>query len=196
VVSVAEYRLLGSREIVRTGFLTLSEEQFESSAGDELIRWTVGHPGVVAAVPLVDGPSGPGALLVRQFRPAVRRPLLEIPAGKLDVPGEDPESAILRELAEEIRHRPGRLVKVAEVYNAPDFSDQRTLLYLAFDLEACETPALPQHEEEDMTVERVALADTAGLVAAGEIVDARTVIGLLLAERHVSGRDSRPSRIG
>jgi len=193
---VAAYRLLGSREIVRTGFLTLSEEQFESSSGDELIRWTVAHPGVVAAVPLVDGPSGPSALLVRQFRPAVRRPLLEIPAGKLDVPGEDPESAIVRELAEEIRHRPGRLVKLAEVYNAPDFSDQRTYLYLAFDLEACETSAPPQHEEEDMTVERVALADTASLVAAGEIVDARTVIGLLLAERHFSGPDSFPIRTG
>ena len=43
----------------------------------------------------------------------------------------------------------------------------------------------PQHEEEDMTIERVALADTASLVATGAIVDARTVIGLLLAERHL-----------
>ena len=78
-----DYRLLDSREIVRTGFLRLSEEQFESASGDQFVRWTVGHPGVVAAVPVVDGPGGPSALLVRQFRPAVRRPLLEIPAGKL-----------------------------------------------------------------------------------------------------------------
>ena len=186
------YRLVDSNEIVRTGFLTLSEETFGSSAGERLTRWTVGHPGVVAAVPVLDGRDGPSALLVRQFRPSVRRPLLEIPAGKLDVPGEDPDAAMIRELAEEVGHRPGRLVKVAEVFNAPDFTNQRTHLYLAFDLEPCETPE-QLDEELDMTVERVALTDVPALVAAGELADARTIIGLLLAERHLSSGGVSPS---
>jgi ADP-ribose pyrophosphatase len=182
---MADYRLVDAKEVVRTGFLGLFEETFESVDGEHVTRWTVDHPGVVAAVPVLDGPDGPSALLVRQFRPALRRSVLEIPAGKLDVPGEDPDVAMVRELAEEIQHRPGRLVKVAEVFNAPDFSNQRTHLYLAFDLEPCDTPGPPQHEEDDMTIQRVALGDVASLVAAGDLADARTIVGLLLAERYL-----------
>jgi len=180
---MTDYRLLEARELLRIGFLALFEETFESGTGEAVTRWTVDHPGVVAAVPVVGGPDGPAALLVRQFRPALRRSVLEIPAGKLDVPGEDPDAAMVRELAEEIGHRPGRLVKLAEVLNAPDFSNQRTHLYLALDLAPCDAPGPVLHEERDMTVERIALGDVPALVAAGVLTDARTVIGLLLAER-------------
>jgi ADP-ribose pyrophosphatase len=187
------YRLVDSNELARAGFLSLCEEEFETSAGERCIRWTVEHPGVVAAVPVVHQPEGPSALLVCQFRPALRRMVLEIPAGKLDVPGEDPDAAIVRELAEEIRHRPGRLVKLAEVFNAPDFSNQRTHLYLAVDLEPCEPPGMLEHEEEDMTVQPVPLAEVADLVAAGRLTDARTIIGLLLAQRHLESSPRTPA---
>ncbi len=180
-----EYRLVGSTELARVGFLTLCEEEFVSPAGAPCIRWTVTHPGVVAAVPIVDGPRGATALMVRQFRPALRKWVLEIPAGKLDVPGEDPDAAIARELVEEIHHRPGRLVKVAELLNAPDFCTQRTHLYLALDLEPCEPVLAAEPEEHDMTIEPVALSDVPGLVAAGELADARTIVGLLLATQHL-----------
>jgi ADP-ribose pyrophosphatase len=178
---MTDYRLAGAKELLRVGFLALFEETFESATGDRVTRWTVDHPGVVAAVPLVDGPGGPEALLVRQFRPAMRRSLLEIPAGKLDVPGESPEAAMIRELAEEIGHRPGRLVTLAEIFNAPDFSNQRTYLFLASELQPCESPGPRLDEELDLTLERVPLAEVPRLVAAGELADARTVIGLLLA---------------
>ena len=180
-----DYRLVGSTELARAGFLTLCEEQFLSPAGAPCIRWTVKHPGVVAAVPIVEDARGATALLVRQFRPALRRWVLEIPAGKLDVPGEDPDAAMARELVEEIQHRPGRLVKVAEVLNAPDFTTQRTHLYLALDLEPCQSALPVEHEEHDMTIEPVALTDVPGLIAAGELADARTIIGLLLAIQHL-----------
>jgi ADP-ribose pyrophosphatase len=188
---MTDYRLADAKELVRLGFLALFEETFESASGEQVRRWTVDHPGVVAAVPLVDGPDGLAALLVRQFRPALRRSVLEIPAGKLDVPGEDPDAAMIRELAEEIRHRPGRLVKVAEVFNAPDFCNQRTHVYLALDLEPCDTPGPVLHEERDMTIQRVALTDVPSLIAAGELADARTIIGLLLAERALPSTTTR-----
>ena len=183
---MGEYRLVDSAVIANGGFLRMSEERFSSPDDEVFTRWTVEHPGAVAAVPVVDG----HALLVRQFRPAVRRFLLEVPAGKLDVPGEDPEAAMARELAEEIQHRAAKLVKLATFWNSPGFCTELTHVYVALDLEPCDAPDAPKAEERDMTIERVALADVGRLVAEGGISDAKTIIGLLLAERYVAGHQS------
>ncbi|HEV7534605.1 MAG TPA: NUDIX hydrolase [Acidimicrobiia bacterium] len=181
------YRLVESQEIARGGFLTFAEEVFESPTGDRFVRWMVEHPGAVAAVPVVDGPGGPEVLFVRQWRPALRDQLLEIPAGKLDVPGEPPDDAMHRELAEEIQHRAGRLVKLATFWNSPGFSTEKTHVYIALDLSPCDRPEAAKEEEQDMTIERFPLADIGRLVARGEISDAKTIIGLTLAERFLAG---------
>lgn len=160
----------------------------------------VRHPGAVVAAPLVDGPRGPEALCVRQFRPALRRDLLELPAGKLDVDGEEPDAAMVRELAEEIGRRPGRLVKLASFWNSPGFCTEFTHVYVALDLEECGSPqSSPEAggvsgvtvEERHMTIEAVPLADVDQLVADGAIVDAKTIVGLLLARSHVERQESR-----
>ena len=181
------YRLVGSREVARGGFLTFSEDTFESPAGERFVRWMVEHPGAVAAVPVEDGPGGPQVVLVRQWRPALRALLLEVPAGKLDVPGEPPDDAMVRELAEEIQQVPGRLVKLATFWNSPGFSTELTHVYVALDLSPCDRPEAAKDEEEDMTVERFPLADVGRLIASGEISDAKTIIGLTLAERYLAG---------
>jgi len=181
------YRLVDSREIAQGGFLTFSEETFESPAGERFVRWMVEHPGAVAAVPVVDGPDGPEVLFVRQWRSAIRAVLLEIPAGKLDVPGEDPDDAMHRELAEEIQQRAGRLVKLATFWNSPGFSTELTHVYIALDLSPCDRPEAAKEEEQDMTIERFPLADLGRLVASGEITDAKTIIGLTLADRYLAG---------
>ena len=191
---MGEYRLLDSQALGRGGFLTLVEERFAAPDGEEFTRWAVLHPGAVAAVPVLGGP-GPDrsvALLVRQYRPAIRRSVLEVPAGKLDVPGEEPEAAMARELAEEVQYRPGRLVKLAQFWNSPGFSTEFTYVYLALDLEPCARPEPAKEEEKDMMIERVALADTGRLVAEGEITDAKSIIGLLLAERYLSRPGNGP----
>ncbi|HEY4409006.1 MAG TPA: NUDIX hydrolase [Acidimicrobiia bacterium] len=182
------YRLVESQEIARGGFLTFAEETFESPAGERFVRWMVEHPGAVAAVPVVDGPGGPEVLCVRQWRPAIRRLLLEIPAGKLDVPGEDPDDAMHRELAEEIQQRAGTLVKLATFWNSPGFSTELTHVYVALDLSPCDRPEAAKEEEQDMTIERFPLADIGRLIASGEISDAKTIIGLTLADRYLAGR--------
>ena len=97
-----------------------------------------------------------------------------------------------RELAEEVQYRPGRLVKLAEFWNSPGFSTEFTYVYLALDLEPCPRPEPAKEEEKDMTIERVALADTGRLVAEGEITDAKSIIGLLLAERYLSRPGNGP----
>ena len=188
------YHLVDSKEIARGGFLTFSEETFESPTGDRFVRWLVEHPGAVAAVPVEDGPDGPTMVMVRQWRPAMRALLLEIPAGKLDVAGEDPDDAMARELAEEIQQRPGRLVKLSTFWNSPGFCTELTHVYIALDLSPCDRPEAAKEEEQDMTIERFPLADTGRLIASGEITDAKTIIGLALAERYLAGLQPEAAR--
>ncbi|MGH9009908.1 MAG: NUDIX domain-containing protein [Acidimicrobiia bacterium] len=190
------YRLVDSKEVARGGFLTFCEETFESPTGDGFVRWIVEHPGAVAAVPVAEGPDGPQVILVRQWRPAMRDFLLEIPAGKLDVPGEDPDDAMARELAEEVQHEVGRLVKLATFWNSPGFSTELTHVYIALDLSPCDRPEAAKEEEQDMTIERFPLADTGRLIASGEITDAKTIIGLALAERYLAGEQPEAHQQG
>jgi ADP-ribose pyrophosphatase len=181
------YRLVDSKEVARGGFLTFCEETFESPAGDTFVRWIVEHPGAVAAVPVEAGPDGPHVVLVRQWRTVMRDFMLEVPAGKLDVPGEPPDDAMARELAEEIQQRPGKLVKLAEFWNSPGFSTELTHVYIALDLVPCDRPEAAKEEEQDMTIERVPLAEIGRLIAGGQITDGKTIIGLALAERYLAG---------
>ena len=146
--------------------------------GSSFERDVVHHPGAVSVVPVLDGEDA--VLLVRQYRAAVDMDLLEIPAGKRDVAGEAPEITAGRELEEEVGMRAGRLRKLAEFYNSPGFCDEHSHVFMALGLEPCETD-FQGVEESHMTIERVALADVPGLIAAGEITDAKTIIGLCLA---------------
>lgn len=186
-------RLVETKEVARGGFLTFAEDVFESPAGERFVRWVVEHPGAVAAVAVEDGPGGPQVVLVRQWRPAMRGFMLEIPAGKLDVEGEAPDDAMARELAEEIEQQPGRLVKLATFWNSPGFSTELTHVYIALDLSPCDRPEAAKEEEplkteeEDMTIERFPLADSGRLIATGEITDGKTIIGLTLAEKYLAG---------
>ena len=187
---MSDYRLVGSKEVARGGFLTFREDTFESTAGDEFVRWIVEHPGAVAAVPVEDGPDGTQVVLVRQWRPVMRDFMLEIPAGKLDVEGEPPDDAMVRELAEEIQQRPGRLVKLTSFWNSPGFATELTHVYIALELSPCDRPEDVKEEEQDMTIERVPLADAGRLIATGEITDAKTIIGLALAEKYLAGEQA------
>jgi len=178
---LTRFRKLTEREAFAGHVFRVAVADFESPDGEAFQREIVRHPGAVSVVP-VDGSE---AILVRQYRAAVDRDLLEIPAGKRDVAGEPPETTARRELEEEIGMRAGRVEELAELYMTPGFSDEVMTIFLASDLE---TTAVQAHgvEEQYMTIERVALADVPGLIAAGEIADAKSIIGLLLARDRLS----------
>jgi ADP-ribose pyrophosphatase len=169
--------------VCEAGFLTLTRRRVSGPDGEQFVRHVVEHPGAVVVVP-VDA-SG-DALLVRQYRVAVGRELLEVPAGKRDVAGEAPEITAGRELEEEIGRRPGRLRLLCEFFNSPGFTDEYTFVFLATELEECERAAATA-EERAMTIEPIAFSRVDALIASGEIVDAKTIIGLLLA-RQTLGR--------
>jgi ADP-ribose pyrophosphatase len=175
------FRVVDTTTRARSSFLELVEATVESDDGTRFLRTIVRHPGAVTVVPVTD--DGAHVLLVRQFRAAAGRELLEAPAGKRDVEGEAPELTGRRELEEEVAHRAGRMVWLAEAYTSPGFSDEYAYIYAALDLSPLPNPHAATAEEAAMSVERVALADTDVLVAEREIVDATTIIALLLTQR-------------
>jgi len=170
-------RVVGRRRIYEGAVVALRVDEIETSDGRRSVREIVEHRGAVAAVPLL--PDG-SVLLVRQYRDAAGGPLLEIPAGTLE-PGEDPETALQRELAEEIGMHAGRLTRLASFLPSPGFLTEVVHVYLARDL----TPNRREAEEDDLEVVRLPLERARALVASGEIRDAKSIIGLILSERAV-----------
>jgi ADP-ribose pyrophosphatase len=177
-----QFRHLRDEERYRGWRISVVQASFSAPDGSTFTRDIVRHPGAVAVVPLTDGAS---ALLVRQYRGAVDRWLLEIPAGTRDVDGEPPEVTAARELEEEVGVRAGRMEQLATIQNSPGVLDEETILFLATGLSPA-TAARHGHEEEHIEVVEVALDDVDAMVASGELSDAQTVLGLLLA-RHRSG---------
>jgi 8-oxo-dGTP pyrophosphatase MutT (NUDIX family) len=181
---VTRFEPLGERLIHEGHAIDLVVATFRAPDGSEIEREVVHHPGAVSVVPIIDRPAGPAAVMVRQFRAALGADLLEIPAGKRDVQDEPAEETAQRELAEEVGLAAGRLVQLAEFHNSAGFSDERSFVFLGLDL----TPVPSDRqgvEEEHMTIEEVPLADVPGLIDRGELTDAKSIIGLLLALRHL-----------
>lgn len=179
------FALRSATRVADAGFLALDVLEIEEPGGSSIMRSVVRHPGAVVVVPVeADGAT---AIMLRQYRAAVGGEVLEVPAGKRDVEGEVPEVTAVRELEEETGYRPGRLVKLAEFYNTPGFCDEYTHLYAALEIDAVGPPAPVSAEERAMRVERVALADVERLVSSRELVDAKSIIGLLLARSLLAG---------
>ncbi|MBO0731068.1 MAG: NUDIX hydrolase [Acidimicrobiaceae bacterium] len=176
------FRKLTESLVYEGTVVRLARARFEAPDGSVFERDVVHHPGAVVVVPLLDDGR---ALLVRQYRAAIEQPLLELPAGKRDVAGEPPEVTAARELAEEVGRRPGRLDLLARFYNSPGFSDELSWLFLARDLEEVDHDR-QGIEEHAMTLEEVPLAAVPSLIRAGQLIDAKTIIGLTLAAQAVA----------
>jgi len=165
--------------VYESRLLRVARGTFRGPDGSEFERDVVHHPGWVAAVPVTDDGH---VVCVRQYRAAVGTWLLEVPAGIRDVGDEPPEETARRELAEEAGLAAETMELVATVHNSPGFADERGQVFLATGLR--EVPTDRQGVEEDhMEIVRVPLADVHRLVESGEVTDAKTVVGLLLAAR-------------
>lgn len=185
------FRKLGEQLVWSGTLVSAGTGTFVDPDGTEFERDVVHHPGAVVVVPVVDGE----VILVRQYRAAVDRQLLEVPAGKRDVSDEPVELTAARELEEEVGMQAASLVKMAEFYNSPGFCDERSFLFLATDLTPCAT-SFQGHEERHMTIERVPLDRVPDLIATGELVDAKSIIGLCLAREHLRQQPGPTTRNG
>lgn len=143
--------------------------------GGAVVRIIVRHPGAVAVVPM----DGDDVVLLRQYRSALGREVIEIPAGKLDVPGESLTAAAGRELAEEVGLA-GRLTPLLTVATSPGFSDEMIAIFLATDLRP--VASAPHGAEEELaTVVRMPLTEAIAAVLDGSISDGKTIAGLFAA---------------
>ena len=138
-------------------------------------REVVRHPGAAAMVPLLDDGE---VVLIRQYRHAVGRFLWEIPAGTLER-GESPMECARRELVEETGYEAANLEKLTEILPAPGYTDERIHIFLATGL----MPAEQKLDDDEVLDLQPTAFDTAlGMITEGEIQDAKTIIGLLLAK--------------
>lgn len=175
------YEALDSR-VVHDGWSTVRVDTVRMPDGETAEREIVEHMSAVAVVPVL----GDGTVvMLRQYRHAVGQYLLEIPAGVLDVEGEGEADAAQRELAEEVGMRAGRLEHLTTFHNSAGWSTERTHVFVGLDLEEAPRPEDfdLEHEEADMEIVRLPLEDAVAAVAAGEITDAKTVVGLLMVAR-------------
>jgi len=179
------FRVVATTTRARSAFLELVEATVESDAGERFTRSIVRHPGAVTVVPVTDDDH---VLLVRQYRAAVGAPILEAPAGKRDVDGEAPDETGRRELEEEVGCSAREMVLLAEAYTSPGFSDEYAYIFAAFGLTPVDDAHAATAEEAAMTVERVPLTRIDELIARRELVDATTIIGVLLARQLVEAR--------
>ncbi len=145
-------------------------------------REVVEHPGAVALVSLTaDG----RVVLVRQYRYAAGRELLEIPAGTIE-PGEDPETCARRELEEETGRRARSLEHLASLYSSPGFCSEQIHIYLAR-LEDGPGGNPRPDDDERLTLELLPLEEALALATGGRLADAKSVAGLALAAARIGG---------
>ena len=171
-----EFRLISEAVAFEGAIFDVTSTRWQTPDGDEIDRDVIRHPGAVGIVAVDDDGA---VVLVRQFRAALGSYLTEIPAGKRDVPGEDPVVCARRELAEEVGLEAGSIELLACVVPAVGFCDEEITIYLATDLTA--VPFAPDGaEEHHMEILRVPLTRVDELWV-GAPADAKTVIGLMLA---------------
>ena len=155
-------------------------DMIELPNGQITMREVVRHPGGVCVAAVDEDGS---VALVRQFRYPFGTHLRELPAGKLE-PGEDPLPAAMRELSEETGLEADRWEELGALYTSPGFSTERLYLYLATGLRRGRAHPDPN---EFLDVEYIPLSALIGRIEAGEIQDAKTVVGALRAERRLRG---------
>jgi len=165
-------KTLSSQQIYDGRAVKLRVETVAKPSGKTTTREIVEHSDCVAVVVL---DSKNNAILVRQFRKAVGKILLEIPAGGI-APGEQPIACVRRELQEEIGYLPNKIDKLGGFYSAPGYCTEYLHLYLATHLIPSQLEA---EDTEDIEVVRVPLPRIPELIASGEICDAKSVAGLL-----------------
>jgi len=167
---------LESRRVFEGRLVNLRVDTVQLPNGRTATREVVEHKGAVAIVPMLDHEK---VVLIRQFRQPVGEVLLEIPAGTMDE-GEDPTDCARRELVEEIGYFPGKLTEMFHSYLAPGYSTEMLHTFLAEDLKQvgqnCDV-------DEFIEVVPVNLRDAAEMINTGEIVDAKSICGILLASR-------------
>lgn len=179
---------ISSEELIDGKLLKAYRDEVELPDGTRSIREWIDHPGASAVVPLFeDGKT----LMVRQFRYPPRREFLEVPAGKLDKPGEAPEAVAARELEEETGWKASSFSYLGSLYPCIGYSNEVIHFYLAEGLTRGERGL---EEGEHMDVVTIGFDDALARARRGEIHDMKSTSALFLAEQFLHRRDAGEDR--
>ena len=166
------------RKVFEGRIFTVIVESITLPHGERLEAEIVRHPGSVVLIPITDRGE---IVLVRQYRHAIGRSAWELPAGSLK-PGEDPRAAAVRECHEEIGLIPASLERLGAFFPTPGYCDEEMTFYRATGLRAPgdDDPAVQQDEDEDIEARAFPIDTMRHMVGSGEIIDMKTVAGLML----------------
>lgn len=167
-------------DVVYNGYVWDVREDHFRYGGTELVRHYLEHTGAVAVVAMDDEDR---VLLIQQYRHPIRARDWEIPAGLLDVEGEDPRAAAERELAEEADLTAERWEDLGSFALSPGGSDEYIRIFLATGVRPTGETFAREGEEADIRAEWVPIADAVRAVTEGRMHNAAMTIGILLAAR-------------
>ncbi|CAM04483.1 NUDIX domain-containing protein [Saccharopolyspora erythraea] len=186
-----EFTTLDSSDVYVGKILALRKDEVSMPGGGRARREVVEHLGAVAVV-AVDAYDQ--VVLIHQYRYPLGRRLWELPAGLLDVAGEDPQRTAQRELVEEVGLAADDWSVLVDIASSPGFTDQSERVFLARGLSEVERPDAVGDEEADLVIRRFPLEEAIRMVFAGEIVNAPAVSGLIAAQAVLDGRaEARPA---
>lgn len=161
--------------------ISLRVEDVKLPDGQTAKRELVKHPGAVAILPITDDGQ---LILVKQYRKALERTLVEIPAGKIEQ-GEAPEVTAVRELEEETGFAAKELTFIQSFATSPGFADEIIHFYVARQLTKVENP-LAGDEDEFIDVIIVTMKEAENMILNGDIFDAKTVVAIHVAKNLLS----------
>lgn len=170
---------ISSERVFDGVLLHVRKDEVELPNGHKSVREWIKHPGASSVIPLLPDNQ---IILVKQFRYPVGQVTLEVPAGKLDAEGEDPLVCAERELSEETGYTAGKIWKLTTIATTVGFSNEFIHLYAATDLKAGK-----QHPDDDEFINTVKMPLTAAmqLVESGKIIDAKSIISILLLAKQI-----------
>jgi ADP-ribose pyrophosphatase len=168
-----EEKTVRTEHIFKGNIISVQVDDVVLPDGNQSKREIVRHPGAVAVIPVTkDGKM----VMVEQYRKALERSLLEIPAGKLE-PGEDPARTAERELEEETGYRAGKMEYITSFYTSPGFADELIHLYYADQLEKADNP-LAGDADEFVELYEITLDEALRFMEEKRIHDAKTVFAI------------------
>ena len=176
-------RTLLSREVFSGRVFGIQRDELVlNEAQEPILREYMSHPGAVVIVALRGDGGEEEILLERQYRHPVRAKLWEVPAGLLDIPGEDPLVGAQRELAEEADLVAQRWDVLLDIFNSPGCSSESIRIFLARELSQTQTPFDREDEEADFEYQWVKLDDAVTAALQGRLHNASTVCAVLATE--------------
>ncbi|WP_027621266.1 NUDIX domain-containing protein [Acetivibrio clariflavus] len=175
-----EEKTLSKKQIYQGNFIGVESWSVLLPNGKEATRDVVIHPGASVVIPMTEDGQ---IYMVRQYRKPIDKVSLEIPAGKLDK-GEDPLNCAVRELKEETGLETKDIKHLINIHSAPGFTNEVLYMYVARDLQQGESCA---DEDEFISAEKYPVSTLVDMILKKEITDAKTIIGILLAEKLIKG---------